>query len=590
MIKLRFRDLPPHNDHKEQKNSESQLMTQTKPSFVARVLDYWVWEITSCVGALVALFAIIGVLLEYNGKSIPDWPYGITVNSVLSWIVQVFNACVLGAVSKCISQFKWIHLSKADRPLSDIDHYDSASRGPLGSITFIWRSKLRQLACLGALITILAVCVGPFTQQMVRVVNHRVITDIPASTARAQSYLESGSFTMTKQGGSQGPSSGMLATIYVSMFTNSNSSEYASTAPYTSVPPACPTGECEIPPFQSVAVCSHCEDVSLFLSSRCNEQCPEEMTLCTHSLPTAQARDPTKDMRIIANTEDFGESAFLNVTSIEKPRGANISHARALQCSLYWCVKTFSTSMHNGTKDEILLNTWNDPNAHFYPTPPSERLDIRPPRQGYLDASDFSIDGIGNQGLVVWFQEQFHVSTSFNTTQTDCQSIQNMSNIEQDFLTSDIFETLWYTNLPDLLSILSVRMTNYIRQVPLAKQYPLLATFGPIEGAGRANGTSYTGQTQIRVVWAWITFPALLILLTVAFLAITAIKTKRGRLEVWKSSTIPLLCSGLDEQSQQTIRAQGHLVQMNKMTDQLHVRLWKGDMGSYGNKWQLQAQ
>ncbi|KAB8079691.1 hypothetical protein BDV29DRAFT_151610 [Aspergillus leporis] len=56
-------------------------------TFASRVNDYWVWEIASCVGSLAAIFAIVTVLLAYNGKSLPSWPYGVTTNSVLSWLI-----------------------------------------------------------------------------------------------------------------------------------------------------------------------------------------------------------------------------------------------------------------------------------------------------------------------------------------------------------------------------------------------------------------------------------------------------------------------------------------------------------------------
>lgn len=42
----------------------------------SKINDYWIWEAVSCIISLIALAAIVGVLLEYDGKSIPDWPYG----------------------------------------------------------------------------------------------------------------------------------------------------------------------------------------------------------------------------------------------------------------------------------------------------------------------------------------------------------------------------------------------------------------------------------------------------------------------------------------------------------------------------------
>jgi hypothetical protein len=82
------------------------------------------------------------VLLEYDGQGFPDWPYGITINSILSWITQLLTASMTAVVATCLSQSKWIYFSEGERPLADMDMYDSASRGPLGCIAFLTPGRL----------------------------------------------------------------------------------------------------------------------------------------------------------------------------------------------------------------------------------------------------------------------------------------------------------------------------------------------------------------------------------------------------------------------------------------------------------------
>lgn len=111
--------------------------------------DHWALEIASCIGGLVALFCIVGVLLEYDGSAIPEWPYGITINSVLSWIVLVFNAFMLGTIATCFGQMAWVNFnSPTDKPLSDVSSYHWASRGAIGCVAFIWASRMRFVTSL----------------------------------------------------------------------------------------------------------------------------------------------------------------------------------------------------------------------------------------------------------------------------------------------------------------------------------------------------------------------------------------------------------------------------------------------------------
>lgn len=124
-------------------NEEAGQRPQSTKPLSSKINDYWVWEIVSCSISLIALAAIIAVLLEYDGKSIPDWPYGITINSVLSWITQILTASMAAVVASCLSQSKWIYFSMGDRPLADMNSYDWASRGPLGCTAFLWNSRMK---------------------------------------------------------------------------------------------------------------------------------------------------------------------------------------------------------------------------------------------------------------------------------------------------------------------------------------------------------------------------------------------------------------------------------------------------------------
>ncbi|KAB8216994.1 hypothetical protein BDV33DRAFT_206775 [Aspergillus novoparasiticus] len=128
-------------------SSDIKANTSSPKLLSSKVNDYWVLEIASCCGSAGALVGIIVFLNAYNGKLSPDWPYGKTVNSILSWLVQIFTALLLEPIAACLSQARWNSLSSAGCRLSDISLYDFASRGAFGCISLIWHSKFRTSAC-----------------------------------------------------------------------------------------------------------------------------------------------------------------------------------------------------------------------------------------------------------------------------------------------------------------------------------------------------------------------------------------------------------------------------------------------------------
>ena len=99
---------------------------------------WWTVELLAFVVSFASLIAIIVVLKHYNGHSQPDWPHNMTLNSVLSWFTTLFKASLLVPIAACFGQASWVHYRSASRPLTDLAIYDSASRGPMGSMQLLW--------------------------------------------------------------------------------------------------------------------------------------------------------------------------------------------------------------------------------------------------------------------------------------------------------------------------------------------------------------------------------------------------------------------------------------------------------------------
>jgi len=142
-----YENLPgqPSEDKQHPRHSERPLLfsNRTKtPSLQLYQPGGWLYEISSLVLAVVAVIMLICVLRAYENKPNPQWPLGISLNTIVSILSTVFRASLMLSVAHGLSQSGWIWFTQRPRPLSDICWYDSASRGPLGSVQLLWRLRL----------------------------------------------------------------------------------------------------------------------------------------------------------------------------------------------------------------------------------------------------------------------------------------------------------------------------------------------------------------------------------------------------------------------------------------------------------------
>lgn len=98
----------------------------------------WSWEIVSCVIAIGSLAGIIVVLYVFDGQSTPDWPYGITLNALISVLVTVMKAAMAFPITEALSQLKWSWFNEGNK-LSDLALLDAASRGAVGAVVVLFK-------------------------------------------------------------------------------------------------------------------------------------------------------------------------------------------------------------------------------------------------------------------------------------------------------------------------------------------------------------------------------------------------------------------------------------------------------------------
>jgi hypothetical protein len=112
-------------------------------------------------GAFVAIFVTVWT---HEGRPLPDWPYHLTINTLIAIYVVVLKAALLLVTAQGLGQLKWRWFER-ERPLNHLTAFEDASRGAWGSLTLLQMLKgCHIIASCGAFITLAALLVDPFAQ------------------------------------------------------------------------------------------------------------------------------------------------------------------------------------------------------------------------------------------------------------------------------------------------------------------------------------------------------------------------------------------------------------------------------------------
>ncbi|CAK1362457.1 unnamed protein product [Cercospora beticola] len=358
----------------------------------------WWFEVLGMATSVAALLAIFGILFAYSGKPLSDWKAILRPNTVVAVLSTLSKSAMLMVVGQCIGQLKWVYFAQRPRSLRNIEIFDDASRGPLGSAKLLvhinWTALL---ASVGAIITLLSLGMDPFIQQ---VISYDAVT---FNDTTAKAYLSTAQAYDTGLGYRThltGPDGGLQASsirmvglgdpsiagaIYKGVFGD----VFRSTV-------ACSSGNCTWPSYESLGICSSCTNVTAASKTNCtltlndyydppkasDRQCltrsprgvaMESSNDCTTSEwrgtvwnASAMVTDPdaprghrllTKDgtIGVVAGTRfrkvDDREQAFCQST--EESLVEDV-----IECTLKWCTKSYErTIVENGTLSDPASTT-----------------------------------------------------------------------------------------------------------------------------------------------------------------------------------------------------------------------------------------
>lgn len=278
-------------------------LTSDTPSrnSASRFWTNWEWEFAACLLLLATPVIIFATIYPHSSQPLPQWPFKISINSLLSVYALVLKATIGFILTSCIGQLQWAWFSET-RPLTDMLHFDNATRGADGALCLIWRQRFRQpLTALGCIIMVLVVVVDPFVQQLVRPVDCSVELsggNVAATLSRTKvfdDYGLNGNASIYGFPGSGIEEKGVESVLYEAIFTRRQDPPWQ-----------CSTGNCTFPDtYGTIGICYSCQDISSDVII--NATCSHPNSSYTSHHPTSVLDCPMDSSFILESKITAGE-------------------------------------------------------------------------------------------------------------------------------------------------------------------------------------------------------------------------------------------------------------------------------------------
>ncbi|KAI3390999.1 hypothetical protein diail_8133 [Diaporthe ilicicola] len=514
---------------------------------VPRKTGSWVWEIVAMVFAIGAVASIIALLARYEGKSLPSWPYEITLNALIAVLTTVANAAMTVPLSSGLGQLKWDRMKNGHAPLADMEVLDEASRGAWGAINMLRRLRGGLCGSLGAVAVIVALFLSPFAQQVVIYRNLAQESEVGATNYRAMNFTVA--LPSVDSAVPFVPVLPIKSAVYNGLFAENNK-------PWTSLPVSCETGNCTWKPFDTLAVCNTCTDMTPFLQRDCatdSDDCGWKLL----SGPVLNSSDVFSMTSQFPSTEGGAswstimKLVFMGTESSTAEAGNTQPWAR--QCVLTACVQTIKSQIINGNLFENVTHAVENKTVVTSQKSVSELAPIvvtsDSAHNSTSPATEYLLSAEAMLGMQSWFAQLFvngsatRTDSAINTTLTSAENAPIAVNLTvgissgATFFDTDILQA-FYWNYYEYPSGLDMLMDDL--------SVSLTVVFRSLWGAEAVNGTALRNESFVFVRWGFITPLILSVALTAAFLAQAMYRSWRCGAKLWKSSVLAVLFHGLE--------------------------------------------
>ncbi|KAK5627373.1 hypothetical protein RRF57_003088 [Xylaria bambusicola] len=543
--------------------------------FDSFLTDTWALEVFWCVLAITILVGIFAFLAAHQGIPQPQWPHGISINTVISLLVDA----IVGTLASWFA---------SPRVLSDMEIFDGATRSFWGKLQLLMHGRGRK-HCLIALGTL---AIGPFSQQIVQYYNcFSVSSSHLAWLPRSNNYTAG---SRVYPGHSQLDPE-MASAIYTGIL-NPPKTRASAIKSFS-----CDSGNCTLPRFSTLGMCHSCHEILELIHTNetfpgywldnwvgnpswnwCREDARVGWTNESWATPytytpyTMLSSRKTLGFDPLIGDAPFDDLITLDFLTLNVNAACNATiedvetcpkHPWAVRCSLYPCIKTFNAKITNAVLSENLTSSipLKKSNISAIEVTTSENLtwsyavsttlrhgqsvdckpsSIQTPINIVSITSNRTIP-ISSNETVTWYPEDCVYSmgypaalaiNQFLSVLFDVNSLESRNGSVYDLFGSYWLKTFYNNGMANISTA-----NTYFESLAAAITATMRQT-GQSAVLADAIGSVLQSETCIRIRWPWLTLPVFFVLATVGLLISTIMSSAwRG---AWKSSFLAAVSFG----------------------------------------------
>ena len=392
------------------------------------------------------------------------------------------------------------------------------------------------------------------------------------------------------------------------------------------LPNPCPSNNCEWPPFETLGICSQCEDVSDQITYGCLAESGTWQSTSNYTIPpldgpppqpaqvtscgwfmNATGPDPFLMTGYTINTNDSshspGEALWMRMFNLHTPvlnhsywggslrfkntvdtlplfdfmiaAQADVASVYAnkapqvAECVFRWCTKKMSASVVEGNYTETVISTFT--NDTVQPNPiPDNWIRNRSGNPGYTANISITPPGQGDT-FSVPSTVVFQTIVPFNWFVPSYFTSANVS--AAPLVRNDELAGVWNYQIQKVDMTLWVTPTNlsaYAEHIAttmtnVIRTYPNSSE--PVSGFGGL-------ETYIHIQWVWFCLPLFVLFSTLFVLIITLCKgPAKGEGGVWKCSSLAMMLHGLDEETRREIGESRSMFEIKSKAREISVAL-----------------